>query len=220
MSKLFNNTTSLNEILEAIQNKAAGSGGGIPTITLPVGASEIQLQPNKYYILTQPVATNLSLSLLSGQDGELSEYMLEIRADEDDINISFSESIQWNEAKNLYNIKETSVSLEGRYTHYLSIIDNKGLSGATVNKKLANTTITYDETTLKLSWTAVENAEWYEVYVADPEISNFQIYNETFTSVPSGGVVIPGFNPANHMADGYVKACSQYYTDSKTTWSH
>ena len=27
MSKLFNNTTSLNEILEAIQNKAAGSGG-------------------------------------------------------------------------------------------------------------------------------------------------------------------------------------------------
>ena len=147
MSKLFNNTISLNEILEAIQNKAVSSG---PMVTLPAGTSSISMSPNVYYILPQPVSTTLSMTLISGPEGELSEYMLEIRADEDDIKINFTDPIQWNQAKNVYDISTNSISLEGRYTHYLSIINNKGLTGATVNPKLPDTSVTYNTSTAKL----------------------------------------------------------------------
>lgn len=158
-TQLQTNNTNLQSLIDrvnAAKNTAAslpeaGDGGGaIPIITLPVGATEIVLKPNTYYILTQPVATNLSLSFLSGQDGELSEYMLEIRADDDDIQLTFSEDVYWNEGRNIYDIQKRSVMLDGKYTHFFSVINSKGLTGSIVNPKLADTVVTYNTSTAKL----------------------------------------------------------------------
>jgi hypothetical protein len=117
----------------------------------------------------------------------------------------------------VHNKSKSDFFLEGRYTYFFSIINNKGLIGSTLNPKLANTTISFDETTMKFSWTPVENAEWYEVKIQDSEITSGTVtpVDQIFTSIPEGGITLQ-FDPANNLVDGYVKACSKYYTDSKT----
>jgi hypothetical protein len=58
------------------------------------------------------------------------------------------------------------------------------------------------------------------VYATDAETANtFPTYSETFTEIPAEGVTIPGFNPGSMMAEGYVKACSQYYRSSEVHWA-
>ena len=215
MSKLFNNTISLNEILEAIQNKAVSSG---PMVTLPAGTSSISMSPNVYYILPQPVSTTLSMTLISGPEGELSEYMLEIRADEDDITVNLSEPIQLNEFKHVYSNSGNSFSFDGKYTYFLSIVNNKGLIGSTVNPKLEKTTISFEQAGCIFNWTEVPNAEYYKVFIYDVENTSNIIINQTYTKIPSNGISLD-IDPIHSMLEGYVEACSNFYTDSKQTWT-
>lgn len=54
MSKLFNNTTSLNEILEAIQNKAAGGGGAFSVLSgTTEPTSDIGEDGDVYFVLEE-----------------------------------------------------------------------------------------------------------------------------------------------------------------------
>ena len=205
--------------LYSIEESGSGGGGGeIPIITLPTGTSTIELEPNKYYILTQPVATNLSLSLLPRQSEELSEYMLEIRADEDDIIVNLSEPIQLNEFKHVYSNSGNSFSFDGKYTYFLSIVNNKGLIGSTVNPKLEKTTISFEQAGCIFNWTEVPNAEYYKVFIYDVENTSNIIINQTYTKIPSNGISLD-IDPIHSMLEGYVEACSNFYTDSKQTWT-
>ena len=51
----------------------------------------------------------------------------------------------------MYNVLVNSVTLEAGYTHYLSIIGQHGLAGATVKPKLADTVVSFNNSTNKLT---------------------------------------------------------------------
>lgn len=52
MSNILNNTTSLQEVLEALQNKAAGSGTDTSGIPIPVDDMSLATEVGKIYLYT------------------------------------------------------------------------------------------------------------------------------------------------------------------------
>jgi hypothetical protein len=99
LNTFINRINVVKDIVVALPDAGTGGGGsidpisGMPIVRIPGGTSSLEMQPNTYYILEQPVSLSLNISFASGTTDTVSEYVAEIRADDDDINIFYPDNI-------------------------------------------------------------------------------------------------------------------------------
>jgi hypothetical protein len=99
LQSFIDRVNAAKDIAASLPDAGTGGGGsidpisGMPIVRIPGGTSSLEMQPNTYYILEQPVSLSLNISFASGTTDTVSEYVAEIRADDDDINIFYPDNI-------------------------------------------------------------------------------------------------------------------------------
>ena len=166
--------------------------------------------------------TEFEMPINNIQTNVLEEFMCEIFLDEpDSCKIYVSEDIRWKNSSMYVNIEQTSVTdtegntttkptltLSPKCTYLISVSNGLGIITSFNNKSLEVTTITTVTYGKQYSWTPVENAERYDVYV-----DNVLITSTTETGITSEDY----FNSEVGAHTIKIVAVSSKFTDSVAT---
>ena len=166
-----------------------------------------ELEPNKYYIFDSQVSQIMTLTFAPESEEYLDEYMGEIRVDESAINVTFPNSIRWNENDNVTN-NDGVLTLEAKNTYLFSIANSLGLITNIPNPSLEKTVVTINGSVL--TWTPVENATSYVVQRSNGGQIGTEIIGVTTYDLATSWNAVTGAHPV------VVVAKSNYYVDSKS----